>query len=92
MVVVVALVASGCSRQDRQLEQHRDKFASFGATVAATGDAWLNGHVSGTYTLATLEQTLALVERERTKSRRRPVCCSIRVARNCRNPRSGSPA
>jgi hypothetical protein len=63
---VFALWAAACSRQDQDLARHNEKFQSLGSTTAAIAGAWLDGNVSGTFTLTALEQTFALVERERT--------------------------
>jgi hypothetical protein len=62
----LVLTLVGCSRQDDRLRQHRKQFESLGATTAAIGEAWLDGSVSGTYTLTALDRTFRLVERERT--------------------------
>ena len=59
------LVLAACTRQDARLQQHKEKFESFGATIEAVGQAWLKGAVSGTYTLTALGETLRLVEQER---------------------------
>ena len=61
----VALSATGCSRQDARLEQHRKTFESLGATTAAIIDVWLAGEISGTYARASLEKTFQLTEQER---------------------------
>jgi hypothetical protein len=65
LCAAVALVSSGCSRQDARLQQQREKFESLGATTAAIADDWLAGSTSGTYTLTALEQTFLLVEQQR---------------------------
>jgi hypothetical protein len=62
LCVAIALLSSGCSRQDTRLQQHREKFESLGATTAAS---WLAGSTSGTYALTALEQTFLLVEQQR---------------------------
>jgi hypothetical protein len=63
--VGIALLSSGCSRQDTRLQQHREKFESLGATTGAIVDSWLAGSTSGTYALTALEQTFLLVEQQR---------------------------
>lgn len=65
-MALVALIAAGCGRQDARLQQHQEKLESLGATTVAIAEAWLAGSTSGTYTRTALEQTLALVEQERT--------------------------
>jgi hypothetical protein len=65
LCVAIALLSSGCSRQDTRLQQHREKFESLGATTAAIADSWLTGSTSGTYALTALEQTFLLVEQQR---------------------------
>ena len=65
-IVALALTAAACARQDARLQQHKQKFESLGETTAAICEAWLDGDVSGTYTGTALDQTLTLVEQERT--------------------------
>jgi hypothetical protein len=66
------MAVPGCSRTESRLEQHRQSFESLGATTAAIGDAWLAGQVSGTYARTAFEDTLRLVEQERTALASRP--------------------
>jgi hypothetical protein len=61
-----ALLLSGCTGQDKRLQQHREKLESLGATTVAICEAWLAASVSGTYTETALQQTYLLVEQERT--------------------------
>jgi hypothetical protein len=70
--VALAFSATGCSRQDTRLEQHKKTFESLGATTAATIDAWVGGQVSGTFARAALEKTFQLVEQERTALAKAP--------------------
>jgi hypothetical protein len=74
----LALSATGCSRQDARLEQHKKKFESLGATTAFTIDVWLAGDASGTYTRTALETTFQLVEQERS---------ALTKARSLQDPR-----
>lgn len=69
---VAVLFLLGCARQDQQLQQHKEKFASLGATTQAIADAWLAGDVSGTYARAALSRTLQLTEQERTALTAKP--------------------
>ena len=64
--IVITIACAGCSRTDRQLEQHSEAFTSLSASTAAITDAWLRGLVSGTYALTALDQTFLMVEQERT--------------------------
>ena len=66
LFVVAVSAVSACSRQDTRIQQHKEVFESLGATTAAIGRAWLSGAISGTYSKVALEQTLRLVEQERT--------------------------
>ena len=65
-LVTLLLTFAGCARQDQQIQQHNDAFASLAETAAALGDAWLGGAVSGTYTMTAFDRTRRLVEQERT--------------------------
>jgi hypothetical protein len=65
VAVVTLALSAGCGRQDAQLERHKKNFESLGATTKVVSEAWLSGHVSGTYTRTSLEQTFYLVEQER---------------------------
>jgi hypothetical protein len=70
-LVIVAL-GIGCSRQDERLEQHKKNLESLGATTKVVAEAWLSGHVSGTYTRTALDQTFYLVEQERATLASKP--------------------
>lgn len=63
--IFALLCASSCSRKDQQLVDHSEAFQSLSATATAVVDDWLNGSISGTYTLTALDQTYLLVEQER---------------------------
>jgi hypothetical protein len=66
------LLLGACTRQDARLQQHQEKFASFGATTETIGHAWLDGSLSGTYTRTALSETLRLVEQERAALAAKP--------------------
>src|SRR5215207_1159132 len=65
-VVATVLCIAGCSRQDRQLQDHHDAFASLSASTKKMVEVWLDGSTSGTYTLSALDQMLMMVEQERS--------------------------
>jgi hypothetical protein len=65
-VIAALLCVAGCSRQDRQLQDHQDAFASLSASTKKMVEVWLDGSTSGTYTLTALDQTLVMVEQERS--------------------------
>jgi hypothetical protein len=70
--LVTALSSFGCTRHDRRLQLHHRTLQSLGSSIAAVTEAWLAGHVSGTYTQTALEQTLRLIEQERTSIASKP--------------------
>src|SRR5215203_3833212 len=57
--------SSACSRQDKKLREVSDQLTSLRATTTALGAAWLAGDISGTYTSTALDQTFALIDRQR---------------------------
>jgi hypothetical protein len=59
-------MSSACSDTNSRLQQHQEKLDSLTSTTTAVATAWLDGNVSGTYGHTALEQTLLLVEQERT--------------------------
>lgn len=64
--IVAALMSVACASQERRLDQQRKALHSLESTTRALADAWLAGHVSGTYTQTALERTFLLVEQERS--------------------------
>jgi hypothetical protein len=70
--LVIVAFGIGCSRQDARLEQHKKNLESFGATTKVVAEAWLSGHISGTYTRTALDQTFYLVEKERSTLASKP--------------------
>jgi len=65
LILILAIVLAGCAREDEEIRQHRQAFASLGSTMAAIDEAWLDGTISGTFTVTALEQTQQLAEQER---------------------------
>ena len=65
LAVTLLALGIGCSRQDARLDQHKKNLESLGATTKVVSQAWLSGHVSGTYARTALDQTFYLVETER---------------------------
>jgi putative membrane protein len=64
--LVAALVgSSACASEDRQLLDIEKAITSLRATAAAVDEAWLAGATSGRYTQTALEQTAALLVKER---------------------------
>jgi hypothetical protein len=62
---LASALIGGCSAPQDRIQQHERQLRSLGATTAVVSDAWLSGRVSAAYAVTALEQTLALVERER---------------------------
>jgi hypothetical protein len=65
-VVAAVICIAGCSRQDRQLQDHQDAFASLSASTKRIVTVWLDGSTSGTFTITALDQMLLMVEQERS--------------------------
>jgi hypothetical protein len=65
LILILAVALAGCGREDEAIRQHRQAFESLGSTMAAIDEAWLDGKLSGTFTVTALEQTLQLAEQER---------------------------
>jgi len=65
LCLALAVVSTGCS-EETEIQRHREKLESLGATTEALGLAWLAGKTSATYTGTALTQTLQLVESERS--------------------------
>jgi hypothetical protein len=67
LIAATALTASSCTRQDTRIQQLTEEFASLRATTTGIGEAWVAGDVSGTYALTALDQTLRMLDRQRTE-------------------------
>jgi hypothetical protein len=61
----LAVTSFACVRHDRRIQQHEEALQSLGSTARAIAQAWLDGHISGTYTETALQKTLSLVEQQR---------------------------
>jgi PBP1b-binding outer membrane lipoprotein LpoB len=72
LIGLAALLLSGCSSQEEQLQQHAAKMVSLRATTNAIGNAWLQGDVSGAYAGTALNQTFRQVEQERAAVAKTP--------------------
>jgi hypothetical protein len=66
LVALTIALSSACSGKDSRLQQHREKLQSLTATTTMIAEAWLSGSVSPTYGRTAFEQTLLLVEKERS--------------------------
>jgi hypothetical protein len=62
---IAAVTLSACTSHDGEVQKHAQKIASLRATTLSITEAWLQGHVTGTYAEAALEQTFQLVQQER---------------------------
>lgn len=81
LCLVVALNSFACIRHDRRVQQHEEALQSLGSTVRTIAEAWLDGHLSGTYTQTALQKTFSLVEHERAALARPDTLVDPRGAR-----------
>ena len=62
---IAVVTISACTSPEREVQKHAQKVASLRATTLSVTEAWLHGHVAGTYAEGALEQTFQLVQQER---------------------------
>jgi hypothetical protein len=76
----LAIVLTGCSSTQSDVQQHAEKIDSLRASAVAVINAWLAGDASGTYTRATLQRTFQLVEQERAAVAATPEALALPAA------------
>lgn len=74
ITALIALAFSGCTREqdDDRLQQVAKTLSSLSSTANVVCTAWIAGHASTVYTVATLDQTFMLTEAQRGELVRSP--------------------